>query len=682
MAKAKSTKKKPAEIEEAPAALDPTSLEARRARAVDIAIHQLEASARFKQPRMNEILLNEEINSGKVRPALKNRFNVPFDTVIMQGALDTVLAKSDDSPKLAFDSDQEEYKRSSMKVTAAYDRETADDKGRWASKDRQAKRMAYLSGRAIFEKYTESDPVFKDVLRVEDHFNFHCEPGGGPNLEEHRFLGTTNNFFDKETLKSLGDSGFYDASEVTKLINSDSQEQRKEIQDEFNNVQKRFMALGLDLSAHNYVGQSMFNLVKWEMVFEGERYYLLFDPRTKACLRFVKLTEISPSNRWTWVSWATHEGQVFWSRAYADTYRVCGEIYRVLVNGMLENIQKRNWNMRAYDPGVFTDSAKLLYSPDGLVKANLKPGMTSVSQGIFELQTPDTTSVTLNSMEWLNSFLGQSTGVTPGAQGNSDQAKVGIYYGDMQEVADRFGLLNKQYVQCWIDLGVLFDWGLDACMPEEYMVKVIGIQGAGWEKLTKEDTEPEFTVKVVSTNAQAAETALKAKLKDNAIARITGNPALIAKVNNSWLVEEILRSGSYDDEAIRVGMDVQSDGSREVLLRAAESIRKIVDGKWPVELVFSATTGFQQKIIDYANDHSGELTDKVFHRLMIYAQAHTQIVTENMVRRARLVASQRSAMAPPGGPGGPGGAALPPSMGGGALPAAPAAPTPPGGPVA
>lgn len=639
--------------EQAP--VDQNSLAARRARAVDIAIKQLEASIQFKQPRMREIGKNEDVYFGKERPALKNRFNVPFDTVIMQGALDTLLAKSDDTPKLGFDSDLEEHKRSSMKITSAFEKETAPDKGRWASKDRLAKRMAYLSGRAIFEKYTESDPTFKDVLRVEDYYNFQCEPGGGPQLEDHRFLGTINNFFAADQLEGE----IYDQAEVQKLKDGDNAELRKEVDDQFQNVQKRFQALGLDINAHNYVGQSMFNLVKWQMEFEGERVYMLFDIKTKACPRFVPLKEVSASNRYTWVSWATHEDMSFWSRSYADTYRVCGEIYRVLVNGMLENIQKRNWNMRAYDPSVFTDSAKLLYSPDGLVKANLKPGMSSVSQGIFELQTPDTTGVTLNSIEWLNSFLGQSTGVTPGAQGSSDQAKVGIYYGDMQQVADRFGLLNSQYVQAWIDLGVLFDWGLYSCMPEKYMVKVLGIDGVGWEELKQADVDPDFKVQVVSTNAEAAETALKAKLKDAALTRLTANPALMGQVNSKWLVEEILRAGGYDDEAVRVGLDAQNDGSRQALLRAAESIRKIVDGKWPVELVYSATTGFQQKILNYAMEHHGEFDKKIFDRLMIYAKAHDSVVQENMVRRARQVVSQRSSAVPgkpamPGAPAAPG----------------------------
>lgn len=639
---AKTTKTKPVKYPTEKVA-DPQSLEARRARAVDIARKQVEASMEFKQPRMKEISENESIYLGKKRPALKNRFNVPFDTIVMQGDIDTVLSKSDDRPSLDFDSEVEEAKRCAMKLSSAFDRESSDDKGRWSAKDRLAKKMAYLAGRALFEKYSYYDKKkgYVDVLKVEDHYNFQCEPGGGPYLEDHLGVGTINNFFGKDQLMKGTESELYDKAEVQKLINSDDAAVQKKTKDDYQNIENRYRAMGLDLAQHNYVGQQMFNLVKWEMEFEGERVYMLFDMRTGACVRFCALTEVSPSNRYTWTSWATHEEFVFWSRAYADTIKPVGEVYRVLVNQMLENINKRNWNMRAYDPSVFTDSAKLLYSPDGLVKANLKPGMTSVAQGIFELQTPETTSVTLNAMEWLDSFFGQKSGITPGDQGNTQDQKVGIYYGNQQQTAERFSLLNKQYVQCYIDLGILFDWGIYECMPQDYMVKVIGIDGIGWEKLTKEDLEPDFSVRITSTNASAAENQLKASKKTDAITQILGSQLLIGKVSGSWLVEEILRNGGYTDESVRVALDTQTDGTREVLLRAAESIRKIVDGEWPVKLVYNATTGFLQKIVDYANEHADEMSMDIFHKLNIYATAHQQIVIENMTRKAMLVASMQ-----------------------------------------
>lgn len=632
------TRKKESEEEETPEEKEISPEEIRRSNMVSLAIKQIEEGLRFKQPRMNEIIKNEEVYLGKERQALVNRFNVPFDSVVMQGAIDTTLAKTDDAPKLSFDALEEEYKRSSMKVTAVFEKESGDAKGRWASKDRQAKRLAYLSGRAIFEKYTHSSPKFEDVLKVEDHYNFYCEPGGGSYLEDHVFLGTINNFFTKEQLKAGAKSGLYIGSEVQKLINGDNKQHRKEVQDEYGNMQKRFQALGLDYNQHNYIGESIFNLTKHEMVYEGKRYYLLIDVKTQICVRCIPIEDISPSGRWTWVSWATHEDMIFWSRSFADSIRPIAEVYRVLVNQMLENINKRNWNMRAYDPSVFTDSAKLLYSPDGLVKANLKPGMTSVGQGIFELSTPETSTVTLNAIEWLNSFLGEKIGVGPNEQGNSQDQRVGIYFGNVQQAAERFGLLNKQYTQAWIDLGVLFDWGLYHNVPSGYMVQVLGIEGVTWEELKVEDVDPDFQVQIVSSNAQAAESELKSKKHDEAIARIMSSASLMANVSPRWLTEEILRGGAFTESDIKVAMDTQTEASRDVILRAAESIRKIVDGEWPVKICYAATTGFIQKIINYANEHYEDISKDIFDKLFIYAEAHKNIVIENMRRKAMTVA--------------------------------------------
>lgn len=602
-------------------------------RAVEIATQQLETDLKFKQPRMQQVRLNEDVYFGKPKVALRNRFNVPFDSVVMIGAIDTVMARSDDSVKLSFEADAEEYKRGGMKVTAAFERDSSDSVGRWDQKDRLAKKMAYLSGRAIYEIYSESLPKYRNVMKVVDHYDFHCEPGGGAYLEDHLFCGTTNNFFSKEALIAGGNSGEYLADEVTNLINDTDLKDHKIADDEFRNRQERLLALGLDVDQNNYIGSAMFNLVKWCMVLDGERYYLLFDPKKKIGIKLTKLVEISGSNLYPWVSWATADSPMFWSPAQADSIRPIAEVYRVLVNGMLENIQKRNWNNRAYDPNVFSDPSKLLYTPDGLAKANWKPGMTSISQGIYEFNTPDTTGVTLNAIEWLNSFLGEKTGITPGAEGQTKDTKVGIYYGNVQQVAERFGLLNKSYTQARIDLGTRYDWGLYEHCPEDMMVKVMGIEGVGWEKITKEDTTPDYTCRVSSTSAEAEKTAMIQAKKSAALDKIILNN-LVPKVNQNWLVENILRAGEFSDEEIRVGMDVNTDGTQEVLLKAAESIRKIVDGVWPVPLIRQATTGFMQKIVNYSNDHAEDFSMDIYHKLNIYAMAHQQLVTENMIRES------------------------------------------------
>lgn len=603
---------------------------------LEIALKQLEASMTHKKGRMAEIRLNEEAYLGKQRVALRNRFNVPFDSVVMQGALDTILSRSNDAPKLSFIPDEQQYRRSALKVQAAYDKLTGATLGRWKQKDRIGKRMGYLSGRIIFEKYTTSDPEFKDVLENVDHYDFQCEPQGGPNLDEHLFKGRINNFVTKEKLIGMkGKSGYIDQNINYQIaLFGKSSDLRKAVTDEFKHRSARYKSLGLEMENADYIGNDMFNLVKWQMSFEGEEWYLLFDPRSKVVVRACLLSEITESELTPWVSWATHEDVMFWSRSYADSLRPQAEVYRVLVNQMLENIQRQNWNHRAYDPSVFPDPSKLDYAPDGKVKANLKPGMTNIDQAIYEFKVPDTVGVTLNAMQWLNAFIGEKVGVGPNEQGNSKDTKVGIYFGNIQQASERFGLLNDSYVQAWVELGMRFDHGLYEHVPEKMMVKIVGLKGVEWDELRKEDVAPEYTVTVVSENAEASNDEMQTQKKEKALTLIANSPILSAQTNPKATTEEILRFGGYTDEAVRRLMDTDNYADQDALDRAAEMIDRIVNDKeWPVPLVRGATTSFQQKIMDFAMEHS-DLKQDIFDKLMIYAQAHNNIVTTNMARRA------------------------------------------------
>ena len=67
-----------------------------------IAKKQLMTSAQFRQPRILEILDNEDVYNFKLRPALQGRLNVPFDGVVMAGFIDTLVAQVNRPPKIEF----------------------------------------------------------------------------------------------------------------------------------------------------------------------------------------------------------------------------------------------------------------------------------------------------------------------------------------------------------------------------------------------------------------------------------------------------------------------------------------------------------------------------------------------------------------------------------------------------
>ncbi len=242
----------------------------------------------------------------------------------------------------------------------------------------------------------------------------------------------------------------------------------------------------------------------------------------------------------------------------------------------------------------------------------------------------------MNAIEWLNSFIGEKVGAGPNEQGNSKDTRVGIYYGNIQQASERFGLLNEAYTQAWIDLGVRFDEGLFENVPENFMVKLEGIDGVEWDKIRKEDLDHDMTVSISSENAEAQETEMNVKKKQAAIAQIVLAPQLLAIVNPRVLVEEIATMAEFSPERIRQLMDLDNYGVQDILDQTAEAIHAIViDGKSPEEVgvIRGATTAVQQKIVDYATDHK-DLPQKLFDALMIYAKAHDKTVIENMARKA------------------------------------------------
>jgi hypothetical protein len=163
------------------------------------------------------------------------------------------------------------------------------------------------------------------------------------------------------------------------------------------------------------------------------------------------------------------------------------------------------------------------------------------------------------------------------------------------------------------------------------MVQIIGPLGASWEKITKEEKDLDYNVVPISANAEAQANEMKAKKRLDALTLVVSNPILIPVLNPKKTVEEILRFGEFDDEAIKTFLDTQNYGSEEVLAEAGMAIKIILEGGKPRPCL-DATTGFVQKIINFAK--SNDLKPDTFQALMIYAEQHIPIAEENAGRAA------------------------------------------------
>lgn len=655
--------------------------------AVLVACKMLEDGARARQTRFQEIKKNEDQYFGVNTPALRGRSNIPFDAVVMGGFIDTLQSEIRQDIRIAYGHTREQDKLPADKITAVWEREAGPDKGDWDQVYMDTKFLASLSGVGINKLFVEGTPRFKADLTAVDHYDFVCEATGGADIDKHMYKFQMNIFRTRQEMTDNANQGFYDKAQVGKLIvNYAAASVNKQATDLYNNKQIRYATFGIDIASMGYVGQTIYRLTEGVINYNGKWFYIVFSYETKTWVRFEPLENVFAHakvypGRGPWTVWHTHRHPfLFWTKAPADDVRPIAYTMKKVINLSIDNLEKRNWDMTAYDPKVFTDPSQLLYKQDGLARATLKQGQ-NIASGIYKFQTPDTTGITINIIEYLNNFVGQKTGITSDQQGDSNEKRVGILVSNLQQVSKRLKLTNDRFKKSVVDQGVIFDYGVHEHLREAYAVKIIGIKGAQWEEeVTNEDTNCEFSVTVRDADEEDQNNALAAQKRELAFQRLDKHPELAAKINSHEYLRTIFEDAGLDNDKIASMLDVNNDGDADSRAHAAKAIQDCLEGKELYKMYRGATPGFIEKILNYCADNfdlipddqlvkmsKGEkkayMDDMVkYDKLIAYANAHIPIVQKNEERRAvSVIASQANQVLPGAGnsttpqvPGGPG----------------------------
>lgn len=639
-----------------------------------------------RQPRFNDIRKNEDMVNGVIRPALAGRSNVPFDSILMRGYRGSLLANTDEAVQLKYGHTREQGKMAADKITACFEIEKGPTKGAWDEKVMDCKSSCFAAGRGFLKLRMGNIPKFYSDMDWVDHYDMVTEPQGGGDLDNHLFKFQMNIFKTKEDILSNEE---YDTLQVRRLIlRYNDAKWFKDNDDIFNNKAARYAAYGIDIRANNYVGQPLYRLIEGAVNYKGRWYHLVFSREAKLGIELKPLEEKffwakEYAGRGAIVSFATNrDAAIFWSPAPADDVRPIAYAMKKVLNLTIDNLEKRNWDMKAYDPRVFTEPSQLLWRPNGLVKATLKPG-SAIAQGIFEFQTPDTTQITINLTQYLDAFLGKQTGITPDNPNQpATDPRVGIQISNIEQTSKRMTLNNKSYRKMYTDLGVMFDYGCNQYLREEYTVKLIGIMGVKWDAaITREDTNEELSLTVTSSLEEDEKNATMLARRKEMFDTISENQTgLIKTFNQKWLGAEMLKTAGYTDEVTKIALDPQIDGDEELYAECAGSIQSIVDGETLVPLNRGATPGFIQKIIDFADDtydlypdsevkkmtpnkqRSYQKQVKIFQALVQYAKLHLPIAQANMQRRQTLL-QINAAMAAMSSPQSTGGAPAPAPQG-------------------
>lgn len=600
-----------------------------------IAVKQLETSESYRQPRLKEIRENEDMVAGVVKPALQGRYNVPFDGVIASGFVETLVAQNNKAPTIKFVDKKGSNLGSVRKLQAMWESDSSVTMQNWSKKDRLSKRLAAVANIGIFEYYAVSDPKYKGYLSNIDHYDFHCEPNGGADLEEHVFKGVFNQYRTKQKITELAKSGYYDNAQVQTLYRSYSDRDYKMNEELHRNKINRMNAIGLDTESNNYVGTQVFNTARWVTQYEGEQWYLEYDYRSGIWLKCEPLKEVFESDLSPWVVWTPVEHAFsLWTPGLFDQIKPVAEAIRINLNEILNNNRKRNWDMKAVDGKMFPDLSQLNWRQDGVVVANV-PLNQSIANGIYHFETPEISGA-LNLNQYLNDFLGINTGVSDQTKGESSQDTLGVARINELQVSKRMKLIGDSYTEAFAHIAHRYDWGLWEHVDSDQAVKVIGPDGAEMQNVLKEDFEPDYDVEVVTSHDDQAEAEQDIERKSAAIERLAANPIAMQHINTRWYVEQELTIGGWKSEEVKRAMDVQNDATDEVMSAAEKNIERIVAGKEP-KIARNATTGYLQRISNYINDNEN-LKPEILARLQMHFDEHVEIAQENKMRQVSGVA--------------------------------------------
>lgn len=601
-------------------------------------VTQFKAGLQYKEMRMKKWVEIEQQYNLESEPQSKlpiGRTDYPLP--IMSGFIDSMHAKVDDEPYLDFSHLTNADKKRAKKATAAWQFLSSPERANWSAEDRAGKKMNLMTGRTIFITYCESDPEFKHYFELVDSYDYIAEAMSGGNIRKHR-CGFQDNLF--RSKYEIENAGHYDLAQVKRLVSATNDDAFKKNDILYRQKVNRLVSVGLKPEAYkDYTGDCLYRLSQGFTTYEGIMYWVIMDMTTGIWLLCDPVEERFASGTHPFTSWASHYDKFnFWSKAPAESIVPICYASKDLFNEAIYNNKKRTSGQRAYDPEVFDDPAQLEWKPDGLVPANVVPGK-SVESGIYEFKTEDNTQITISMLNFLDQFAGQKTGNTQSAQGQSDKdIKVGVYYGDLQQVADRIGLLNKEYVACWREAGDLFLWGVWEHFPAKLMIKVMGEDGVDWEELKKEDLEPDFAVIPKSNKAEIEANEIKKKRQDESLTAILNDPRMAGLINMKMAIHKKLRTAGWEEDDIRAIMDTSTFGDEESLINASQAIQDILEGKEP-RIYRKAKLAFLQKIKDYMD--SNELDPELEQAFAAYFEIMTPIVSDNMARQAMILPGEQ-----------------------------------------
>lgn len=576
----------------------------------------------FRKPIVNEWHENENILYGKKPTTLLKRSNIMVQ--LMAGFEDTLLSKIKRPVLIVYSPTEASDVIKARKVTSAWQVESSVTNEDWEYKDILIKKLAMISGRGIY-KIHASYP-YKHKLDPIDHYDFLVDPlTNGMSLESARYLGQDNII--KAEWELEGDS--YDREKVKELIAAYADDHTEVPDNEDRQKANRFAVAGLDYYNYFQAGDASYKLTEWYTTIKGIRCVILLDKEKKIILKKKQLSEVTGELRageqpfWPFESWAYYPDLFnFWSPSPMSRVREVYILKNVSLNQMFDNNEAKNRPMRAFDPKVYTNPTALQYQPDKLipVAAGRDP-----ERGLYTLPVNDINEPK-EFQDIIDNLVGKITGVTPAASGLAETEKVGIYYGDQQEIEKRMSLFEISYNRAHLRLAQKYVKYLSERLDKNTSIRILGEDGVEREDLTQEDLAV-FDVTLTGGLSQAANDAIEKKQKNEFINAQRQNPL----VNQKFLIELGMALNGFNQSDIKRALE-KDDQNEEQIVRASNDIQKILKGE-KFRPYLKADVKYMERIFDFVYDKEMDKEDE--DKLLAYLKEIQPVVLRNMLLRAK-----------------------------------------------
>lgn len=646
----------------------------KRDKIVAQALNEMSFARRYKQGKIKNWQKNEALYYGNKETAVESRANV--DLHRMQEFVHGWLSKLD--APLVFK--YTKRKMAQLKRVARLNALRAIDAhtDNWDIKDLAGKKQAAIYGRCVNSYYADSiDGEYCSHNDNVDVYDFLIDPAaGGLDIDKARYLGDYGVVLDKTELRQGVRAGIYIKSVVDTLIDG-SGNAGEETQEETNKKARAYDTKTTASSKESETDGEKFKFWRWGTTYEGERYYLVLSETGACAIRVVKLLDLvsatreAPRGPWWYWSWAPYPDLTeFWTPAPCDYVREIFMAQAVSINQMLDNAEEINKPQTAVDVDAIEDLSQLKYRRGGKIhfKGAEYPNF-DVNRAIQQLRPPSI-KTPIDVFNILEDIQSKSSGVNAGTEGvEKVNGKVGIYKGNQENSADRFGLVNRGYAFGYKRLAMLYELGVRDNLNKRVAIDMIGPDGVEMEMVSRRDIfhkDDKFGVMVEASNAEEQTSELESERKSNFLmAAATPNSPFAAIQNPKKAYEIAAKVAGFDADTIKELLDTSEYGSAEILSEADRDIESLLDGK-AIRPNKNANIAYKQRVVDYLNDHEEDISHQQFLRIANYLTALEPIIMANFVREMNesIQKRQMKMMEEGGAPAGAGN--IDPTQGGGA----------------